>query len=429
MMIAWKIGYHSVWGYAGMILIKLNGKGEIPMDYTGYILTDEQQELVKMARDFVIKEVKPTAKEYDIKGELNWEAYNKAFEMGLICCDLPEEYGGLGMSAITAALIREELMYGDSGFGLTCGTNSLGAKPVLIAGTEEQKHYVIETLLSDKPGRDPRWPKKRSGFASFALTEPDAGSDAGACRTTAVRDGDDYIINGSKCFITNACYADVMTVVASVDKSLGVKGLTMFLVDANTPGITIGKHEDKMGIRQSATCSITFDDVRVPASRIIGKEGEGFKIAMKTLEQGRAAIGSSACGIMRDALEIAAKYAQQRQTMGKPIYKHQSVCNLLADMEIAIQTSRQIGLYVAALVDAKDPRAGSAGPVAKCYASDAMQKVVANAVQILGGYGYSREYPVEKLMRDAKIFQIFEGTNEIQRMIIGSNVIREYKIK
>ena len=398
------------------------------MDYSGFIVSDDQKELIKMARDLVVKEVKPTAKDYDITGELNWDAYNKAFEMGLICCDLPEEYGGLGMSAITAALIREELTYGDAGFGLTCGTNSLGAKPVLIAGTEEQKRYVIETLLSDKPGRDPRWPKKRSGFACFALTEPDAGSDAAACTTTAVKDGDDYIINGNKCFITNSCYADIMTVVASVDRNLGVKGLTMFLVDANTPGITIGKHEDKMGIRQSATCNITFEDVRVPASRMIGKEGEGFKIAMKTLEQGRAAIGSSVCGIMKDAIEIAAKYAQERQTMGKPIYKNQGISFKLADMEIALHTTRQIGLYVAALVDAKDPLASSLGPIAKCYASDALQMVVTNAVQILGGYGYSREYPVEKLMRDAKIFQIFEGTNEIQRLIIGGNVIRQHKI-
>jgi len=398
------------------------------VEYSGFILSDDQKELIKMAQDLVINEVKPTAKEYDIKGELNWDAYNKAFGMGLICCDLPEEYGGLGMSSITASLIREELTYGDAGFGLTCGTNSLGAKPVLIAGTEEQKRYVIETLLSDKPGRDKRWPKKRSGFASFALTEPDAGSDAGACTTTAVKDGDDYIINGNKCFITNACYADVMTVVASVDRSLGVKGLTMFLVDTDTPGITIGKHEDKMGIRQSATCGVTFEDVRVPSSRMVGKEGEGFKIAMKTLEQGRAAIGSSVCGIMRDAIEIAAKYAQERHSMGKPIHKYQGISFKLADMEIAYQTTRQIGLYVAALVDAKDPDAGSVGPIAKCYASDALQMVVTNAVQILGGYGYSREYPVEKLMRDAKIFQIFEGTNEIQRMIIGGNVIRQYKI-
>lgn len=398
------------------------------MDYTGHILDEEQQSLVELARDFVLKEVRPTAAEYDEKGELNWDAYNKAFDIGLIGGDLPAEYGGMGMSAMTASLIREELFYGDAGFGLSCGANGLGLKPVLLYGTPEQKKHAIETVTSDIPGRDPRWPQKRSGFACFALTEPDAGSDAAACTTTAVRDGNDYIINGNKCFITNACYADIMTVVASVDRSRGVKGLTMFLVDANTPGITIGKHEDKMGIRQSATCSINFTDVRVPASCRIGQEGEGFKIAMKTLEQGRSSIGASCCGIMRNAIEVCTRYVQERKTMGKPIYQHESVGDMLADMEIAYQTARAIGLHVAALVDAKDPQAGYMGPIAKCYASDALQKVVYNAIQILGGYGYSREYPVEKLARDARIFPIFEGTNQIQRLVISGNMVRQNRI-
>ena len=293
----------------------------LDLNGTGLIMTEEEKDIVAMVHEFVLKEVRPKAAEYDRTGELDWDAYNKAFEMGLICADLPAEYGGQGMSAVTGAWIREELMYGDAGFGLTCGTNNLGIKPVLIAGTEEQKRWCVETLMSDKPGRDPRWPKKRSGFASFALTEPDAGSDAGACRTTAEKtaDGSEYILNGRKCFITNACYADFMCVVASVDRSLGYKGLTMFLVDAHLPGVSIGKHEDKMGIRQSATCDVIFEDVHIPASAIIGKEGEGFKIAMKTLEQGRAGVGSGCVGIMRAILEEAAKYSQVRVTMGKPI--------------------------------------------------------------------------------------------------------------
>ena len=217
----------------------------------GLVLTGEDKEIVDMVHDFVMKEVRPKAAEHDISGELDWDAYNKAFEMGLICADLPAEYGGQGLSNVTAAWIREELMYGDAGFGLTCGTNNLGIKPVLLAGTEEQKKWCVDILTSDRPGRDPRWPQKRSGFAAFALTEPDAGSDAGACKTLAqkVLDGDgsvkEYILNGRKCFITNACYADFMCVVASVDRSLGYKGLTMFLVDAHLPGVSIGKHEDK----------------------------------------------------------------------------------------------------------------------------------------------------------------------------------------
>ena len=396
----------------------------------GLIMTEEEKDIVAMVQEFVLKEVRPKAAEYDRTGELDWDAYNKAFEMGLICADLPAEYGGQGMSAVTGAWIREELMYGDAGFGLTCGTNNLGITPVLIAGTEEQKRWCVETLMSDKPGRDPRWPKKRSGFASFALTEPDAGSDAGACRTTAEKtaDASEYILNGRKCFITNACYADFMCVVASVDRSLGYNGLTMFLVDAHLPGVSIGKHEDKMGIRQSATCDVIFEDVHIPASAIIGKEGEGFKIAMKTLEQGRAGVGSGCVGIMRAILEEAAKYSQVRVTMGKPICKQQAISNKLADMQIAIETSRAIGMKVAALLDAGDPSAAALGPIAKCYCSDALNRVATEGVQILGGYGYMRDYPMEKYMRDAKIFQIFEGTNEIQRMVISGEVLRQYKV-
>ena len=398
---------------------------------TGLVMSEEERDIVSMVHEFVLKEVRPHAAEHDRTGELDWDAYNKAFEMGLICADLPAEYGGQGMSAVTGAWIREELMYGDAGFGLTCGTNNLGIKPVLIAGTEEQKKWCVETLMSDRPGRDPRWPKKRSGFAAFALTEPDAGSDAGACRTTADKtpDGSEYILNGRKCFITNACYADFMCVVASVDRSLGYKGLTMFLVDAHLPGVSIGKHEDKMGIRQSATCDVIFEDVHIPASALIGKEGEGFKIAMKTLEQGRASVGSACVGIMRAILEEAAKYAQVRITMGKPIYKQQAISAKLADMQIAIETSRAIGMKVAALLDAGDPGAAALGPIAKCYCSDALNRVATEDVQNLGGYGYMRDYPMEKYMRDAKIFQIFEGTNEIQRVVIGGDVIRKYKVE
>ncbi len=396
----------------------------------GLVMSEDDKNIVEMVHEFVMKEVRPRAAEFDIKGELDWESYNKAFEMGLICSDLPAEYGGQGLSAVTSSWIREELMYGDAGFGLTCGTNNLGIKPVLLFGTEEQKKWCVETMVSDIPGRDPRWPQKRSGFGAFALTEPDAGSDAGACKTTAIKseDGSEYVLNGRKCFITNACYADFFTVVATVDRSLGYKGLTMFLVDAHLPGVSIGKHEDKMGIRQSATCDVILEDVHIPASAIVGKEGQGFLIAMKTLEQGRAGVGSGCVGIMRAALEAAAVYAQQRVTMGKPICKQQLIQAKLADMQICIESARALGMKVAALTDAKDPYAAELGPIAKVFCSDQLQKVVTEAVQILGGYGYMREYPVEKLMRDAKIFQIFEGTNEINRTIIGGSVVRKYKI-
>ncbi len=394
------------------------------MDYTGYIITEEQKDIRDMVNEFATRQIMPRAAEFDVKGELDWESYNKACEMGLLCPDIPEQYGGSGMDAMTSSIIR-----GDAGLGLTLSGNGLGIKPIMLAGNEQQKQRVADIILSDKPGRDPRWPQKRFGFAAFALTEPDAGSDAGACRTTAEKAGDEYILNGRKCFITNAPYADIFTVIATIDRSLGYKGLTMFLVDAHAEGVSIGKHEDKMGIRQSATSDIILENVHVPAGNRIGAEGQGFPMAMKTLEQGRAAIGSACCGVMRAAYETAIKYAQERTTMGKPIYKNQGILFKLADMQIAIETTRQFGLYVAALVDAKDPQASVLGPIAKTYASDALQKVVTEAVQILGGYGYMRDYPVEKLMRDAKIFQIFEGTNEIQRMIIGNNGIKANRIK
>lgn len=405
----------------------------------GYVLSGEDKEFAQLAHEFVLKEVRPTAAEYDIKGELNWDAYNKAFEMGLICSDLPAEYGGLGMSNVTAAWIREELMYGDAGFGLTCGTNNLGIKPVLLFGTPEQKKLCVETMMSDIPGRDPRWPKKRSGFIAFGLTEPEAGSDAANMKTTATRVYDEngnvkeYILNGRKCFITNACYADLICIVAATDKELKHKGLTMFLLDAHLPGVDTGKHEDKMGIRQSATCDVVLDDVHIPASAVVGKEGQGWEIAMKTLEQGRAGVGAGCVGIMKAAIEYAAEYAQQRITFGKPIWKQQLVMQMLAEMEVSMQASRALGMKVAALLDAGTPEArklaADLGPVAKKFCSDQLQEVCTKAVQIFGGYGYMRDYPVEKLMRDARIFPIFEGTNQVQQLVIGGQVIRDHKIE
>lgn len=381
------------------------------MQFQGFLLDDEQKALQEMVRDFVDKEVIPVAAQCDITGELPMEVYKKACDMGLNCPDLPEEYGGMGISYLTGAVIREELSRGDAGFSLTLGANSLGMKPVLIAGTEAQKRRVANILLS-------------GGFSSFALTEPDAGSDAAACTTTAVKAGDEYILNGRKCFITNSAYADIMTVVATVDR----RGLTMFLVDAKTPGLSVGKHENKMGIRMSATCDVVFEDVKVPASSLIGAEGMGFQIAMKTLDKGRASIAGGAVGIARAAFEHAVKYAQQRKTFGKPIISNQAIQFMLADMSIGIETARQMGFYAAALVDAGSPMASKIGAISKCYSTDMLQKVVSDAVQIFGGYGYSREYPLEKLMRDAKIFQIFEGTNQIQRMVIANHLMKEYEI-
>ena len=400
----------------------------------GLVLTGEDKEIVDMVHDFVLKEVRPKAAEHDISGELDWDAYNKAFEMGLVCADLPAEYGGQGLSNVSAAWIREELMYGDAGFGLTCGTNNLGIKPVLIAGTEEQKKWCVEVLTSDKPGRDPRWPKKRSGCAAFALTEPEAGSDAGACKTTAEKildeDGNvkEYVLNGRKCFITNACYADFMCVVASIDRSLGYKGLTMFLVDAHLPGISIGKHEDKMGIRQSATCDVLFEDVHIPASALIGKEGEGFKIAMMTLDGGRIGIASQALGIAEGALQETVAYVKERKQFGRSISAFQNTQFELAEMKARIEAAKYL-VYAAALkkqeaMNGAKVRYSVEAAEAKLIAARTASDVTRRCLQLFGGYGYTRDYPIERMMRDAKITEIYEGTSEVQMMVISGALLK-----
>ena len=375
----------------------------------GLVLTGEDKEIVDMVHDFVLKEVRPKAAEHDISGELDWDAYNKAFEMGLVCADLPAEYGGQGLSNVSAAWIREELMYGDAGFGLTCGTNNLGIKPVLIAGNEEQKQHVCDLVLD-------------GGFGAFCLTEPGAGSDASAGKTTAVKDGDEYVLNGRKCFITNGGVASFYCVTAMTDKSKGVKGISMFLIDAGTPGLSTGHEENKMGIRTSNTCDVVLEDCRIPAANLIGEEGKGFGIAMKTLDQARAWMGCVATGIAQRGINEAVAYGKERIQFGKPIIKNQALQFKVADMEIKTETARQMVAHALTKMDMGLPYSKESA-IAKCYASDIAMEVASEAIQMFGGYGYSREYPVEKLLRDAKIFQIFEGTNEVQRIVVANNVI------
>ena len=257
---------------------------------------------------------------------------------------------------------------------------------------------------------------------AFCLTEPMAGSDAANSKTTAVRDGDSYVLNGRKCFITNGAVASFYVIPAMTDKSQGVKGMTAFLVDAGTPGLSTGNHENKMGIRTSNTCDVVLEDCRIPASAIMGAEGEGFKIAMKTLDMSRTWVGCGAVGIAQRAIDEAVAYGKQRVTFGKPILKNQALQFMIADMEIRVETARQMVAHALKLMDAGLPYARESA-IAKCYAGDIAVQNALDAIQILGGYGYSREYPVEKLLRDAKIFQIYEGTNQIQRMVIGKSVI------
>lgn len=376
----------------------------------GYILNEEQNSLVDLVKEFMTNEIKPHVAEFDITGEFPRKLYEKAFEMGLHCLEIPEEFGGGGVDYLTAAAIYEEMAKIDAGFSTGLCAISLALKPVLIAGTPEQKKLFSDIVV---PG----------AFGAFCLTEPNAGSDAGSVRTTAVKDGDEYIINGGKCFITNGGVADVYVVFASTDKSKGVKGLTAFIVERSRSGITVGKEENKMGIRLSNTAEVVFEDVRIPATNLLGKEGEGFKIAMKTLDLSRPFIGAIAVGVAQRAIDEAVKYSKQRVQFGKPISQFQAIQFMLADMDIETEAARQTVVYAIQLILAKKPHSRESA-IAKCFAGDVAVKVASDAIQVLGGYGYSRDYPVEKLLRDAKIFQIFEGTNQIQRVVVAGHLLK-----
>lgn len=375
-----------------------------------YILTEQGTAIVDMVRDFMENEVKPYVEECDREGRFPLELYQKAFALDFHKIELPREMGGLGLDYITIAAILEEVGKVDSGFATTLMSISLALKPVLLFGTPEQKKRVIDKIL---PG----------AFAAFALTEPGAGSDAGACRTTAVKDGDSYVINGTKCFITSGAQAEVITVFASTDLSKGVKGLSAFLVEKGTPGLSYGKKEDKMGIRLSSTSELIFEDVRVPAENMVGKEGMGFKIAMETLNLARPLVGAVAVGIAQRAIEEAVKYSKERIAFGKPICKNQGISFKLADMETNAETARQMVAHAFELYMKHMPFTKEAA-ISKYYAGKVAVENALEAIQILGGYGYVKEYPVEKLLRDAKIFQIFEGTDEVQKITISAQMLK-----
>ncbi|MCI1958351.1 MAG: acyl-CoA dehydrogenase family protein [Clostridia bacterium] len=378
----------------------------------GYILSDETKDLLADVKKFCDNEVKEQCKAYDVSGEWPKEIYDKAVEMGLSTLEVPAEYGGIGIDRVSCAALYEEMAKADAGFYTTMTSSNLALKPVLIAGTEEQKKWACDVLLN-------------GGYASFCLTEPMAGSDAANSKTTAVRDGDEYVINGRKCFITNAPVADFFIVTAMTDKTKGVKGMTAFLVPKDTKGLSTTNHENKMGIRTSTTSDVVFEDMRVPVSSRLGEEGTGFITAMKTLDLSRTFVGVGAVGIMQRAIDEAVAYSKTRITFGKPIGKFEAIQFMIADMEIKCETARQMCVHAIDLMDNGLPFSKESA-IAKCYAGDNAVQVALDAIQILGGYGYSREYPVEKLLRDAKIFQIYEGTNQVQRMVISKNVIGKF---
>ena len=380
----------------------------------GYLISEDGRELLKDIKDFCENEIKAQVKEYDKSGEWPEAIYDMAKEMQLSMMDVPEEYGGLGLSHIDQAAIVEEIAKADAGIAVTLNGNGLALKPVLIAGNEEQKQKCCDIIMN-------------GGWGAFALTEPDAGCDAGNSKTVAVREGDEYVINGRKCFITNAQVADFFVVTAMTDKTQGTRGMSAFLVYKGTPGLSVGNHEDKMGIRTSITSDLLLEDVRIPVENRLGEEGTGFYTAMKTLDLARMWCAVIGVGVCQRCVDEAAVYAQQRVTFGKPIWKHQAIQFMLADMEIRTQASRALCANAITLADMGVPFTTEAS-AAKCFTGDSAVKNALDAIQIFGGYGYSREYPVEKLLRDAKIFQIFEGTNEVQRMVIGRAVVGSHKI-
>src|SRR3954463_11873969 len=374
-----------------------------------FTLTDEQTALREMAHDFAEKEIRPVAWEYDRDGTWPQAILEKAWELGLMNAHIPEQYGGPGVSYLEGCLIEEELCWGCSGIGTSIGANGLATAPLALGGSEELKARYLG-MLTEAPL-----------FASFCLTEPDAGSDVSGMRTTAVRKGDKWVINGSKCFITNGGYASFFTVYAKTDKEAGHRGISCFLVPKDDT-VTVDKKEDKMGQRASNTATISFNETEIGADHLIGAENKGFKLAMQTLDTTPPGGAAMATGIARAAFEFATAYSKERVQFGVPIAMHQAIQFIIADMATDVEASRLLTWQSASLLD-QGHRNTLASSHAKRFAGDAAMKVITDAVQVYGGYGFIKEYPVEKLMRDAKIMQLYEGTSQIQRLVIARETL------
>ncbi len=375
-------------------------------------LTDEQKMLQKMARDFAASEIIPVAEEYDHEAKFPEAIFHKARELGIVNMNIPEEYGGIGASAFDEVLVAEELGYGCTGISTSISTNGLGSLPIILAGNDAQKAHWLGERLVDK-----------GEFVSYGVTEAAAGSNVAGIETRAERRNGHYVINGSKTFITNASHANFFTIFAKTDISAGHRGMSAFIVDRNAPGVSIGRKFDKLGQRASDTAEIVFENVEVPAENLIGQEGQGFYIAMKVFDYSRPGVAAAAVGLQRRALEESVKYAKEREAFGVPIYQHQAIGHKIADMAINYEASRLLVWQSAWAVDhgTVNPKLAA---YAKAFAADMATRAAVDAVQVFGGYGFMKEYPVEKLLRDVKIFQIYEGTSEIQRNIIVRELFR-----
>jgi butyryl-CoA dehydrogenase len=378
-----------------------------------YFLTEEQIMIRDLARQVAREKIAPVAAGYDESGEFPWDIIRALADMDFFRIYLDAEYGGMGLGTMGLVLATEELSRACGGISLGFAATALGTMPILLSGSVEQKKKYLPDLASGKK------------LAAFALTEPSAGSDAGNMLTTAKKDGDSYVLNGVKHFITNGGVAKIYTVIAMTNPAKGSRGASAFIVEDGTPGFSYGKKEHKMGIRASATCELVFEDCRIPAANLIGKEGMGFPVAMRTLDRSRPGVAAQALGIAQGALDQAVRYSRERIQFGQPISAFQATQFKLADMATQIEAARAMIYSTARMIDAGAKDISKESAMCKLFASDVAMAVTTEAVQIFGGYGYMKEYPVEKMMRDAKITQIYEGTNEIQRSVIGKALIKE----
>jgi acyl-CoA dehydrogenase len=379
----------------------------MPLDFA---LTEEQKALVTTARDFTRNEIIPVAAGFDESGEFPRQLLRRAWETGLMNAEVPEAYGGVGLSCVDHCLLQEEIAFGCTGINTSLVANNLAALPLIIAGSEEQKSRFLGRLTSE------------SIFAAYCCSEPDAGSDVAGLSTKVTRHGDEYVLSGQKRWITNGGVASWYTVLATFDKSQRHKGIACFVVDAEAKGVKSGRVEDKMGQRASNTTDVLFEEVVLGKDALVGREDQGFKIAMKTFDRSRPWIAAGATGLIRRALEESRAYALERKTFGVPIAQHQAVQFMIAEMAIAYEATRLLCHKAAWAVD-KGEIDSVVSSYAKAFGADAAMQVATDAVQIFGGYGYTKEYPVEKLMRDAKLLQIYEGTSQIQRVVIARNVL------
>ena len=383
-----------------------------------YSLTEEQEMIQEVARRIAKEKIIPKRKELDENEIFPREILKEMAEADLFGIFIPETYGGLGFGVFETCLALEQIAWGCAGVATTYAASSLGAYPILLFGNQEQKQNYLPLIARGEK------------ITAFGLTEPNAGSDASAIQTTAIKDGDYYVLNGAKQWITNAGEADIYTIIALTDKKKGVRGASAFILEKGDKGFFFGKKEKKMGIRASVTGDLIFEDCRVPKERLLGKEGMGFIIALKTLDYARPGVGILGVGLAQAALDESAKFAKQRKQFGQPIISFQAISHMLADMATEIEAARALTYAVCKYIDTNPKEFSKYAAMAKLFGSDIAMKATLNAVQILGGHGYMRDYPVEKMMRDAKILQIYEGTNQIQRNIIAQVLNKEYgKIK